>query len=272
MRKKFKRLLPLVIAFAMLIGGQTVFANESTTNDLRSGYTEIANRARYYGIPFSMTFKDYVTAYDDSGFLTTREYADAYLGIMKSNAIPYSSSSSSGSGKWYYDTGTGLPSDANPKYDKYKLYDTVKRGDIIFEAKGGFGITAHVAIVEGKYKDARNINYIRVIEAINVGVVRSCLDDSRVDDKDMTLLRVTSATLPIIDSAVDFCIRQLGKPYSLDFGKHTSPDEPHWYCSELVWAAFKNLGIDIEVAGNGEPGITPRDIRNCDKVTSISFK
>ncbi|MBQ9862641.1 MAG: hypothetical protein IJM28_01905, partial [Lachnospiraceae bacterium] len=63
----------------------------------------------------------------------------------------------------------------------------------------------------------------------------------------------------------------LGKKYSLDFAKDTSSSEKDWYCSELVWAAYKNQGIDIEVAGNGEPGVTPRDLRNSSLTYTVSI-
>ena len=38
-----------------------------------------------------------------------------------------------------------------------------------------------------------------------------------------------------------------------------------------LWAGYKKAGIDIEVAGLGEPGITPRDIRDSSKTATISF-
>lgn len=272
-RKNFKKLLCTTLSIAMVMGFSTVaFAADNGNDNLQYGYSQISNRAEEYGIPFSMTFEEYVQAYEESGFTNTQEYADAYLGIMEPNVAPYSSSSG-GSDKWYYNIGTTLPSNASPNYSKYKLYNTVQKGDIIFEANGGFGITGHIAIVEGKYHNAAlNVDYIRIIEAIDVGVVRSCLDDTRVDDKDVTLLRVSSATSANKDAAVNFCINELGSSYSLDFQKDTSSSETDWYCSELVWAAYKNQGIDIEVDGNGEPGITPRDIKNSSKTTTINFK
>jgi len=47
----------------------------------------------------------------------------------------------------------------------------------------------------------------------------------------------------------------------------------NWYCSELVWAVYYNLGIDIETTNLiNEPGITPRDIKNSSEVSNISFK
>lgn len=274
LKKHLKKLTHLAVSSAMIIGmSQSVCAREGTTTDLQSGYSQITMRSQQYGIPFSMTFKEYVNAYDESGFNTPQEYADAYLGIMVPNVTSSKTRSSNGSDSWYYNIGTSLPSGITPVYNKYKLYDTVKKGDIIFESKGGFGITGHVAIVEGKYYNAASgVSYIRVVEAINSGVVRSCVDDTRVDDKDVLLLRVNGATSSIINQAVSFCVGELGSSYSLDFQKDTSASQTDWYCSELVWAAYKNQGINIEVSGNGEPGITPRDIKNSSLTSIISFK
>lgn len=266
----FKKLACFVLSSAMIMGlSVTALASQDTNEALKDGYSQIANRAEACGLPFSMTFEEYANAFEESGFATTQEYADAYLGVME----PAISTYSSGSDQWYYDTGTSLPANAEPNYDKYHLYDTVKKGDLIFESKGGFGITGHIAIVEGKYYDAaKNMNYIRIIEAIDVGVVRSCLDDTRVDDKNVTLLRVSTANSDQVSNAVSFCVNQLGKKYSLDFGKDTSASEKDWYCSELVWAGYKNQGIDIETDGWGEPGVTPRDIKNSSKTFIINFK
>lgn len=59
---------------------------------------------------------------------------------------------------------------------------------------------------------------------------------------------------------------------NIDFKKNTSYYEKDWYCSELVWAAYYNQGIDIEKTGINEPGVTPRDIRDSSKTYSISIK
>ena len=273
----FKRniIISALMIVALMLYGSTLPASAAERNDFIEGYNSISERAEAYSIPFSMTYEEYVCAFEESGFETTEEYADAYLGIMIPNKSMFGTSSdrSSGSDAWYYNTGTSLPSNASPDYSQYNLYATVKKGDVIFEAKGFFGITGHIAIVEGKYYNAAlGVNYIRIIEAIEDGVVRSCLDDTRVNDKDVTLLRVSGATSSIVDAAVEFCIGELGSSYSLDFQKDTSSSETDWYCSELVWAAYYNQGIDIEVAGNGEPGITPRDIKNCELTYTVNFK
>ena len=175
--------------------------------------------------------------------------------------------------EWYFDIGTSLPAGETPDYSRYSLYDVVEKGDIIFEEVGGFAVTGHIAIVEGKFCDEETgINYIRVIEAKNVGVVRSCLDDTRADDKIVTVLRVKGVTKEQIDGAVDFCISQLGKPYVCDLGKDFSPYQDDWYCSELAWAAYYNQGIDIECQAEGEPGVSPRDIRESEKTFEVFYK
>lgn len=80
-------------------------------------------------------------------------------------------------------------------------------------------------------------------------------------------MHVTDASSDNIANAVAFCCNELGASYRLDFQKDTEAGQTDWYCSELVWAAYKSQGIDIEVSGNGEPGITPRDIKNSSKTS-----
>lgn len=85
-------------------------------------------------------------------------------------------------------------------------------------------------------------------------------------------MRVSGATSDIINEAVQFCRGEIGSSYILDLAKNTSSNETDWYCSELVWAAYKNQGIDIEVGGlHGEPGITPHDILGSSKTYTVSY-
>lgn len=182
-----------------------------------------------------------------------------------------SSSSSSGGNTYYYNTGTSISKKAKYGNKKYNLLTTVKKGDILYEKVGGFGITGHVAIVEGIFTDSKTKRkYVRIIEAIDKGVKRGILDDTRMKEKKVTVLRVKKAKASQINKAVNFCIKQLNKKYSLDFKHDTKSSEKDWYCSELVWAAYKNQGINIETTGRlNEPGITPRDILRSDKVKKV---
>lgn len=176
---------------------------------------------------------------------------------------------------WYYNTGTSIPSGVTPNYNRYQLLDKLQPGDIVYETKGGFRITGHIGIVEGIFRDeATGQRYVRIVEAISsAGVTRSILDDDRVADRIDFILRVPNLTQSQKDSAVNFAISQLGKDYKLDLKKDYSPDEPDWYCSELVWAAYYNQGVDIETNDFiTEPGVTPHDIFHNEELIRVDFK
>jgi len=210
--------------------------------------------------------------------------------------IMQAGSSSSGSERYYYDTG-GYGRDC-AKYDKYKLLKTVKVGDIVYEAEGGGGFTGHIAVVHkfiihpiyiyhgSSYAGSYTVRQIQLIEAIDVGVRYSILDDVRCDEKGVTILRSPLLTDSKWVTIRAFLEKQIGKDFSWFVGKaapglyiainvlpkHTSIDTPSWYCSELVWAAYLSAGIDIEKSGWGQPGVTPHDIKNNTKLKQIDYK
>lgn len=83
---------------------------------------------------------------------------------------PYGSSSgSSGSDSGWYNIGTSLPYAVD--YSNSNLLKYLKAGDILYEDTGFHGMTGHMAIVEGIfYDETYNQEYIRLIEAVDVGV------------------------------------------------------------------------------------------------------
>jgi len=199
MIRKMKRISSLVV-IVMLLGVNTqvyaadgvVINNEAYEESLTNAYAELKAYARNMNIPFSMEMDAFIQEYYDLGYSNVEEYVNVYYSLFSPQISTRSSLTTAGS-KWYYNTGTSLPQTAN--YSKYNLLNTVQVGDVIYESKGGFGITGHIAIVEGKYYDSTQKQYyIRVIEAIDKGVVRSVLDDGRVDDKGVSVYRVTRAT------------------------------------------------------------------------------
>ena len=162
--------------------------------------------------------------------------------------------SSGGSSNWgYYDyeddwknTGTSLPYSVN--YSLSNLLETVQAGDILYEqATDHDNFVGHAAIVEGIFYDSTyNQQYIRVIEATFHGVNRGILTPIRLNARYGTVLRVDDATSTQKNAAVSFAIGQIGKDYFLNlFGKGYEPSKLAWYCSELVWAAYYNQGIDL---------------------------
>lgn len=276
--KKVKKLFSLFLVVVLLLNANTlVFAhggkNSSNTpkEKVMKAYENVIDYAYANGIALDLSLDAFAEEYKLSCNKDITEYESSYYNTLKKPTRSLSLFLDGGS-KWYYNTGTSLPQTAN--YSKYNLLNTVRKGDIIFESKGGFGITGHVAIVEGKfYSSARKQYYIRVVEALAEGIVRSVLDDTRIDEKRATVLRVSGASNAIVENATNFCIGQLGKAYMLDFKKNTSSREVDWYCSELVWAGYYNYGINIETKGfYNEPGITPRDINNSSRTYNVNFK
>ena len=70
---------------------------------------------------------------------------------------------------------------------------------------------------------------------------------------------------------VSFLKQQIEKPYDLDLNRlNTDVDSSKWYCSELCYAAYKNIGVDIGVRRDKkgkesylQNGCLPSDIYNC---------
>lgn len=233
-----------------------------TNNKLSVEYKRLVKYAKEHEIPLKLDFEQFLEEYNNTGAKNVDEYVNLYYNLLETESDDeFNPSSNKGNPfAWQYNTGLSLPRD--PNYSKYNLLEVCKPGDIIYEANGGFGITGHIAMVEGKfYDEARGKYYIRVIEAIQNGVVRGVLDDDRVDMQKSYVYRVKDATEDMAQKAVQFEISQLGKPYILDFRKHTSPDTWAWYCSELAWASYMIQGINLETQSYfNEPGVTPRDM------------
>lgn len=269
-RRTLSFMMVLIVIFSF---GVSAKENGNDEKKLRETYNELLETVKDSEIPVDISFEQYVLNFEESEEKNVKKYLEEYYNVLNLEDRGQEVGTLSGGGTpYYYDIGTSLPSDVNPDYSKYNLKDVVKKGDVIYEANGGFGVTGHIAIVEGFYYNSdQDVTYIRVVEAINVGVVRSLLDDTRVDDKDVTIFRVDDATSSDITAAISFCVGEIGSSYSLDFQKDTDSSETDWYCSELVWAAYKNEGIDIEKSGVSEPGVTPHDIRDSDELSEITF-
>jgi uncharacterized protein YycO len=213
---------------------------------------------------------DYIANYSE-GYTSINEYESAYKDLIQyqDNTI---SKLSSNNLAYYYDTGKKRPSKATYSNKNYNLLKKVKKGDIVYEAAGGFGITGHILIVEGKYRDGGK-EYIRIVEAMSKGVKRGILDDKRFKDKKGTVIRLNKKNATSNTNLINilgFCTSQIDKKYKIDFKKNTKSTEKDWYCSELVWAGYKSVKIDIETTVKpNEPGVTPRDVFSSNKFDKI---
>lgn len=185
------------------------------------------------------------------------------------------------SDRWYFNTGTEIVTRAS--YSKYKLLSTVKTGDIIHEKRDlsifdRNSMVGHIAYVEGVYyrplysSSSSTYKYnIRVIEAMNPKVFRSVLDDTRCYENNTILLRYKGGLSSAQVSKITYFMqKQIGKKYACDASRDESINAKEWYCSELVWAAFKYVGLDIEDGNFG--AITPGDVLDSSNTKIISYK
>lgn len=173
---------------------------------------------------------------------------------------------------FWYDTGEFLPIGVN--YHETNFLVNLKPGDIIYEDNGGFGITGHIAIVENIfYSEQFSQYYVRLIEAINVGVARSILTPTRFEQKVDTAFRVTNTNEQTINSVINFVIDQLNKPYEIALWKNADASNPDWYCSELIWAAYYHQDIFLDIDDNNNHGsvVFPKEIIQSPLLTQVQI-
>ena len=113
------------------------------------------------------------------------------------------------------------------------------------------------------------------IEAVPGGVWITNLSKIETWATDITYGAVITSNETQRQNAIAFAESQLGKPYDpcknfliwwYDRPKDSSPDAEAWYCSELVWAAYYNQGIDIDKSGDRPPHVSPTEISSDDNV------
>lgn len=121
----------------------------------------------------------------------------------------------------------------------------LQTGDIIFEGKTSFD-EGHTAIICNLNKNGYLVKnssetnkYIQTIESVATGVTFGFLDDNRMIDFCVTILRVTNVTLTQRKSAISFCKRQLGKPYSYDYTSKSASEDTE----KLVLLAINICGL-----------------------------
>lgn len=235
--------------------------NNPEFQKLEAGYRYIMDFAASYNIECGLSLDTYLSYYNPSEYSSIEEYNQEYI-----KAFDTTPQTRSSGGHWFYNTGTSLPQATS--YSQYNFLNICIAGDIVHDANGSFGITGHSGIVEGKYwSSTYNQYYIRIIEAVSDGVTRGVLCDERANSRASSVWRVSGSTSTQRANAVSFARSQLGKSWVFDFTKDTDANSWWWYCSELVWASYKNQGIDI--APNSGIGIMPNDIINGGKVYKI---
>ena len=86
--------------------------------------------------------------------------------------------------------------------------------------------------------------------------------------KDICFGTVINNDESIRNEAISFAYSQLGKPYQyldwqkllLNRTKDPSADADAWYCTELIWAAYYNQGIELDLKGMHVGPVMPAEI------------
>lgn len=240
--------------------------------DIFENYYEIAtNELKENDIEMPFSFEQFCEGYYsheyDIAVYTNMviDYSIGYVAEYCSNnsdiILLGSSGSSSGDADYILKTTVDYsvtPSSAfarTPDYNGYDSqtfdYSTLQIGDIVHESETVFFNTGHTAIISDVSHASVYGDYIQTIEAVGSGVSYGMLDDNRMVNFGVMILRVVGTTQNQRKNAVYFAEQQIGKPYSLNTLRlNTSINSSKWYCSELVYAAYHYAGIDIGVRKN----------------------
>ena len=132
-----------------------------------------------------------------------------------------------------------------------KLLTVLKPGDIIYEPLAGSIVVdylGHTSMVVDIVRDATyNLEYVLLIEAFDgAGVCYGVLYPERFNGLQAQIKRFSNVSTYTISQAINWALTQIGKPYSIKPTKNPSAENGHWYCSELIWAAFYNQGINLD--------------------------
>ena len=126
----------------------------------------------------------------------------------------------------------------------------------------------HVAIYIGDNKFIEASPYHSDSENEKLyGVVISGIGLLKLWSKNIRYGKV-NATSEQKENAVEWAINQLGQPYQSDYtNKNCDPKDKkdkysdEWYCTELVWAAYKSQGIDLDKNTAEKDIVTMADIK-----------
>ena len=134
-------------------------------------------------------------------------------------------------------------------------------GDILVSLavdSGSFGFAGHAAIVsDSRYETIES--YAKSFSPIDKDGVQ-IYDNDWGATAGSLLLRPYGATTSDYYGAVDFAETKIGLPYNWNFLNKNATDK--YYCSQLVWQAWLDVGINIETGSIPNAIIAPADLVN----------
>ena len=134
-------------------------------------------------------------------------------------------------------------------------YHDIEKGDIILSvthndllmAIDGENVVHHATLCIKTPESNADTAFI-TIEGVGKNIAYFSLDDIRDNDDTAYVMRCKDITTEQINKIAEFAQNQIGKPYNTNFIK--KEEEESFYCTQLVWAAYKAAGIEIDFNAN----------------------
>lgn len=137
--------------------------------------------------------------------------------------------------------------------DLKKAKSVLKKGDVILV--GGLKRLSSLAIRGQVTHAILYTGWNCAIHSIADGVVTIHLHDLLCEYDTMVVLRHKKANRSKIKKAISYAFDKIGKPYNFEFNLK----KDRFYCTELVYHAFKSAGLEIEIK-NKNKIIRPVDL------------
>lgn len=134
-------------------------------------------------------------------------------------------------------------------------------GDILVSLivdSGSFGFAGHAAIVHTD-RSLTIESYAGSFSPIGIDGVQ-IYENNWMNSQGSLQLRPYGASLSDYTTAANYAIQQVGKPYNWNFFNKTTTDA--FYCSQLVWLSWLEVGINTETGSPPNGIIAPADLVN----------
>ncbi len=123
-------------------------------------------------------------------------------------------------------------------------FDELQKGDILVRHKGYGdsvipGYWSHIGLIANKSNGTYNI-----IESTTKGS-RIVTFEKFKGKSEVSMVRIRDANESTREEAVGWASTKVGLPYNFNI-LNKRIEGNSYYCSELIWAAYKRLGIDID--------------------------
>ncbi len=298
MKKNKFYIIVLSLSIILSISNFSAYATDSNDNEIQpympvqdydddflEAYQETVAFMEENSMFVDVSLETFEDEYNQSAYNNIEQFKEAKIAELESNPPETptnvtvqnagANSRENGSGSdYFYDIGDTLS--FQPNYDNYYIYETAQKGDFIYEPHAA-GELGHTAIVEGHFYSTQYGYYIRTIEATDdYDVCYGLFDAPRATSREISLYRVDDATAYQKAMAVQFCKNQIGEEYGLleSISNNWEDSNDKWICSQLVWAGYKNQGIDIESTSDRlDLVVMPEDITvDSVYVSEVNFK